>query len=393
MLERAPVFFTLPPTALRAIARRLRPVEVRAGTVVAGQGEMIDSLLFIEAGRALLRVEQTPGRLVTVASLGPGEMFGESGLTGEPSPASMIAAEDTRLLALDRQSVNRLLERDPDVVAGLHRLADQRRRTFPVLVAATGSDAVELADVVAIYSAKGGSGRTTIALNLAAALARRHPGQVLLVDLALPFNHAALLSNLIPSGSLARLAGTPAELLGDALLGAVVYHGNGMLVLPGTLRAEESDRLKPQHVQEALSMLRPAFRYIILDLGTALDDLTLAALELARRMVLVTTPELTTLQGASELMEILEVALGVTPEALTVVLNHRSARGPVSKDAVERALGRTIDVEIRHDGLKVEEAALRGVLSHQDPKSEMAAGAEAIAAIVESAHGRPGEAI
>lgn len=390
LLEKAPVFFTLPPPVLRAVARRLRPVSVRAGDVIVSQGEVIDSLLFVESGRATLRVEQTPGRFVTVASLGPGEMFGEAGLGGEPSPASMVATEDSRLLALDRQSVNRMLERDPDVVAGLHRLADQRRRTFPVLVAASSDDS-QAADVIAIYSAKGGSGRTTIALNLAAALARRHPGQVLLVDLALPFNHVALLANLVPSGSLARLADTSSELLGDALLGAVIYHANGMLVLPGTLRAEESDQLKPQHVQEALEMLRPAFRYIILDLGTALDDVTLAALEAARRMVLVVTPELTTLQGASELMEILEVALGVAPEALTVVLNHRSPRSAVSRDAVERALGRPVDVEIRHDGVKGEEAALRGVLSHEDPKSELAVGARAIAEVIEAATVRPGE--
>src|SRR5579871_2343475 len=119
VLEKAPVFFTLPPPALRAIARRLRPVSVRAGDTIVNQGEVIDSLLFVESGRATLRVAQTPGRFVTVASLGPGEMFGESGLGGEPSPAAMVAAEDSRLLALDRQSVNRLLERDPDVVAGL----------------------------------------------------------------------------------------------------------------------------------------------------------------------------------------------------------------------------------------------------------------------------------
>ena len=392
LLERAPVFFMLPAAVLRAIARRLRPVEVRAGTVIVSQGEVIDSLLFVESGRATLRVEQTPGRMVTVASLGPGELFGESSLGSEPSPASMIAAEDTRLLALDRQSVNRVLERDPEIVAGLHRLADQRRRTFPVLVAASGAGEAQLADVVAVYSAKGGSGRTTIALNLAAALARKHPGEVLLIDLALPFNHAALLANLVPSGSLARVAGTPGDQLGDALLGAVVYHVNGMLVLPGTLRAEEADQLEPQHIHEALEILRPAFRYVILDLGTALDDLTLAALERSQRLVLVTTPELTTLQGASELLDILEVALGITQDAMTVVLNHRSPRAAVSREAVERSLGRPVDVEIRHDGLKADEAALHGILSIEDPKSEMSIGARAVAELLAAAPTRHGGA-
>jgi MinD-like ATPase involved in chromosome partitioning or flagellar assembly len=382
VLERAPVFFTLPAATLRATARRLRRVEVTAGAVILRQGEVGDSLLLIESGRAALRVESEGAPATTVATLGSGDLFGEAGcLDGEPSPASLVALADTRLLALDRQSLEPLLAREPDALAGLHRLAEQRRRTFPAL--AHRDEPAGLAQVIAVYSAKGGAGKTTVALNLAGALAERHPGSVLLVDLALPFNHAALLANLMPSGSLARVAaGDPAR-LDEALLGAVVYHGGGMLLLPGTLRAEESDALRPGHVQDALATLRPAFRYIVLDLSTDLDDVALAALEAAQRVVLVTTPELTTLYGAAELSEILTIGLGLPPESVTVVLNQRAPKSGVSKDAVAHALGREVDVEIRYDGAKPDEAALRGALNLEDPKSEVAIAARALAKLLD----------
>src|SRR6266851_1263467 len=57
--------------------------------------------------------------------------------------------------------------------------------------------------VVAVYAVKGGSGRTTIAVNLAAALGLEHRGECVLIDLSLPYNHAALVANLVPAGCLA----------------------------------------------------------------------------------------------------------------------------------------------------------------------------------------------
>lgn len=389
VLERAPVFFTLPAATLRATARRLHRLELAAGSVILRQGEIGDSLLLIESGRAALRVTTGGGTTTTVGTLGAGELFGEAGcLAGEPSPASLVALEDTRLLALDRQSVEPLLAREPDAVAGLHRLAEQRRRTLPAL--AEREERTGLAQVIAVYSAKGGAGKTTVALNLAAALAERHPGAVLLIDLALPFNHAALLANLMPTGSLARVAAAEPGRLEEALLGAVVYHGSGMLVLPGTLRAEEADALRPGHVHDTLATLRPAFRYIVLDLSTDLDDVSLAALESSQRVVLVTTPELTTLHGAGELSDILSIGLGLPPETVTVVLNQRTPKAGVSKDAVAHALGREVDLEIRYDGVRPDDAALHGALNLEDSKSEIGHGARALARLLDPAPAGPG---
>src|SRR5204862_7589853 len=95
--------------------------------------------------------------------------------------------------------------------AKLRHLADRASAEVP-----RGS-----ARTIAVYSPKGGSGKSTVAVNLAGLLARRAPGHVLLFDLALPYNDCPLLTRLTPTTCLARFSDAgPArrDLLSSALL-------------------------------------------------------------------------------------------------------------------------------------------------------------------------------
>ena len=91
----------------------------------------------------------------------------------------------------------------------IHTLADRGVRSRP-----TDNGPCR---VTAVYSPTGGAGKTTIAVNLAAALGRKLPGECLLLDLGLPYNHAALTANLVPTGCVAT-----ADLRDDRVLYATV---------------------------------------------------------------------------------------------------------------------------------------------------------------------------
>src|SRR5216117_1647709 len=71
-IERAPVFFTLSEEALRAIARRVRRMQIPAGEMVLCQGEPGDTIFFIERGHCRLVIEKPPS-IVTVAVLTEGD--------------------------------------------------------------------------------------------------------------------------------------------------------------------------------------------------------------------------------------------------------------------------------------------------------------------------------
>ncbi len=388
VLEREPVFYALPESTLRAIARRLRRLRVAAGEMVVFQGEPGDTLFFIEDGRCRVVIERPPG-LVTVAVLTNGDLFGEGAcVLGRPQQASVYAQTECTLLALDRQSLNAVLGgRDREAVADLRKMAEQRFRVFAdTSIQATWGMLLHEATVVGVYSPKGGSGGTCLSLNLVGSLSRRHPGQVLLLDLDFPYTHAALLAGLVPTSCLARLGSVPAEALEEVLLSAVLYHPGGPMILPGALRPEEADDVTPELVTRAIAVLRKTFRYIVVDLGVTITDSTLALLDLTQHVILVAAPDLSAVKSASDAVDILK-RLGTPEDRLTVVLNSRTPKPAVSRTAVERMLGRDVDVTVEFDGVRPDQAAVDGtILSLSDPKSEITRATDRLAAILESRH-------
>jgi hypothetical protein len=80
------------------------------------------------------------------------------------------------------------------------------------------------------------------------------------------------------------------------------------------------------------------------------------------------------------------VTLGVSPDQVSVLLNHRSAKAAVVRASLERTLGKPVDVEILFDGARPDEAAVQGnILSLTDPRSEVTKGAETLANLLEAA--------
>ncbi|OLB98123.1 MAG: hypothetical protein AUI15_11180 [Actinobacteria bacterium 13_2_20CM_2_66_6] len=393
VLERAPVFFSLPDATLRNLARRVRQLAVSARGIILYQDEPGDTIFFIESGHCRVVIERPPG-VVTVALLGPGDFFGEAAcVLNRPQQGSVIAQSDCRLIALDRQSMNSVVGRDIGFVEELRRLADQRYRTFAdTAVQATWGMLLDEATVVGLYSPKGGSGGTCLALNLVGSLSQRHPGQVVLLDLDFPYSHAALLAGLVPSSCLARLASVAPEAFDEALLSTILYHAGGPMILPGALRPEEADDVTPELIVRAITVLRKSFRYVVVDLGIAIDDAALAVFDLTQHVVLVAAPELSAVKSAADAIEILR-KLGLPDDRLTVVLNNRTPRPAVLKAAVERTLRRAVDVEVGYDGSKPDQAALSGtILSLTDPRSEITRGATAIADLMDEKHAKTGPA-
>ena len=387
VLERAPVFFSLPEATLRNLARRVRQLSVAARGIVVYQNEPGDTIFFIESGRVKIVIERPTGE-ITVAVLGPGDFFGEAAcMLNRPQQGYVIAQTDCRLIALDRQSLVSAVSRDTGFLDELRRLADQRYRMFgDTAVQATWGMLLDEATVIGLYSPKGGSGGTCIALNLVGTLAERNPGQVLLLDLDFPYSHAALLAGLVPTSCLARLVDTPQDAFEEALLSTVLYHSGGPMILPGALRPEESDQVTPELIIRAITVLRKTFKYVVVDLGIAIDDAALAVFDLTQHVVLVAAPELSAVKAAADALEILH-QLGSPDDRLTLVLNNRTAKPAVLRPAVERMLKRRVDVEIAFDGTKPDQAAMTGtILSMSDLRSEMTRGVQAMAEIIREKH-------
>jgi len=384
-LEQAPAFYALPDHELRRLARRVRVVELGPRVRVVEQGRVGDTIYVIEQGTCLLTVEGEGGHAVSLSRLGDGDLCGETAVLGEPSAVTVTTATPCRLLALDQASLRAVLPEASPSEADLRRLMARRHAGYKETIARAHWDSpAGEATVIATYASKGGSGRTTIAINLAAQLARAHPGAVLLIDLDFPHNQVAVLSGLVPTSSLTRASWTAslgdAGDLEDALLSAAQLHASGYLVLSGALRVMEAELVDAEQVTRAIRALKSTFRYIIVDLGISLNELTLSVIDLAEHLVLVLTPELPSLKSGRDVLQIFRDQMHLPEERVTLVLNHRQAHAVVASEAVERALGRLPAVEIGHDGNKPERAVLAGtVLALTDPRSEIARGTRRLA--------------
>ncbi|MEP7105434.1 MAG: cyclic nucleotide-binding domain-containing protein [Chloroflexota bacterium] len=373
LLQRLPVFYTFPLADLRALARAMRSTTAAAGAKVTRKGGPANVMFIIEEGRCEVRVASSPGHSVTIELFGPGDFFGLNAVfASEAYPGAVIAVTDCLLLELSGDDLIAALGEESPAVDELRKLATQRagaleRWTERVF---TGGGK-RSATLTAVYSAKGGSGKTTIALNLAAHLGELARGEVVLVDLALPHNHAAMMANLVPTESLALVDQSGS--FDDALLGAFVDHRGGFTLLPGTLKASQADLITPDLVSRAIDWLQNTFNYVVFDLGVGLSEVTLRVLERAHQVVLVVTPELTNLKDSAEILETFTNVLQIPAGRVTVLLNHPRPATQVRNADIEHALGRPISCELPFDGPRFDQAGVRGeILTLTEPGSRSA---------------------
>src|SRR5437879_9918270 len=144
------------------------------------------------------------------------------------------------------------------------------------------------------------------------------------------------LSCLTPTGCLAAASQVPPANFEEAVLGAILHHPGGMMLLPGVLRAEQADLITVDLVNRAMGILVNAFRYIVFDLGVAFTDIVISVLDHSKPMLVSVTPELSSLQDVGELLSIFTNVLNIVPGRIILALNHKGPKSVVSKAPVIR---------------------------------------------------------
>jgi Flp pilus assembly CpaE family ATPase len=380
ILEMSSVFAELPDGTLRALARRMQAVDLAPGDTLRLGGAGGDVVIFLASGVAEQSITDAGGKPLLTRRPAPGDLLIlPAPRTRDRYITSVRGLSQSVLLTLDRDGLLAGMGPDVEKVAGaLDKLWEQQ----VAAAAATEAQAAsrKAAPIVAFFSAKGGSGVSTLAVNTAAALAARYPRQVLLMDLSAPFGHAALFADLVATGSIAGASKAAPADFEKNLRGAIVYHKTGLGVLPGTLRPEQVDLMTADLTSRALDVAVTWHRLVLADLGTSLAEAALVLIERAERLVVVVPPEIAAMTDARRALAVFRDIMNVPDSRLELVLNNRVPGAPLDRGAVESILGHKMSLSIGFDDTRPEDATLAGSLVLQrDPNSNVSRGATDLA--------------
>jgi pilus assembly protein CpaE len=191
---------------------------------------------------------------------------------------------------------------------------------------------------IVVISPKGGAGRTTVATNLAVALAADTSRDVGLADLSLTFGDVATAMLLDPHRGLADLANAARPLTSSAVTAALAKHPTGTYVLCAPDDPVLGESISTDDVAAVLRGLRATLSMLVVDTAAGMDGAALTAVEHATDLVLVAALDVPTVLALRQALDYLDL-LGMTRSRRHLVLNRAGARTGIQPSEVSATLG------------------------------------------------------
>jgi len=291
------------------------------------------------------------------------EFPSELGVIKRQHPATGVllvvsSLEPRLMLEAMRAGVNELLAdplSDADVQAAIKRLVGSQAATVR-------------GDVFAFVGAKGGVGTTTVAVNVAAALAKSGAESTLLIDLNTVCGDAAVFLGVEPRFSVVDALAN-VQRLDAAYFGGLVVRSKFGLDLLGASGRPVSSSFDASRMRTLLEFVSHAYRYTVLDVPRS-DATALDALEGATKIVLVVNQELATVRNASRMAATLRERY--SQARLSLVLTRTDRRAEIGLDDVERTVGMDVSHSFPSDYRLALQAMNKGRPIALDPQTELA---------------------
>jgi len=254
-----------------------------------------------------------------------------------------------------------------ELTASIRQVSSREREKASRISVATAMStngtggADEGGQVVAVFSPKGGVGRTTVAVNLAVAAAMELDKRVVVMDGSFQFGDVGVLLNLNPkSNSIADLIPVLEQGEIDSIDTFVQVHSSGVRVLLAPPTPEMAETITTAGVKQTLDVLRRNYDLVIVDCTAFFNDTTLAVLDAADVILTMLTLEITSIKNMRLFLEVAE-QLGYESGKVRLVLNRADSTLGIRVTDVETSIGRKVDETIVSDGRSVVYALNRGI--------------------------------
>jgi pilus assembly protein CpaE len=277
----------------------------------------------LPAGELAAIREQTPAPVIVLASGAPSTLLEEA-----------LEADVSDVLLLPQLTDN--------VVFAIRKASHAGRK-----LAAQGGHGRH-GKIVTVFAPKGGTGKTSIATNLAASLAKHSGKRTLLLDLDLQFGDAAIMLGLEPEKTIYDLVVAPGELDSEKLAGYITRHQCGLDILPAPLRPEDAELVTEAKLGRLLEVARDSYDVIVVDTSPFFHGPMLATLDRTDELLMLCGLDVPTLKNVRLSLQTLDL-LSFPTTRIRFVLNRANSKVGMSKKEVEGALDMKVAFEIPSD--------------------------------------------
>ncbi|MCB9135244.1 MAG: response regulator [Anaerolineales bacterium] len=237
--------------------------------------------------------------------------------------------------------------------------------------------------IITIYSPKGGTGRTTLAANLAVTL-QNDETQVVVIDANLQFGDVSIFFNVQSQNHIGVLAPRVSELDPKVVEDVMITHADSRVkILAAPPKPGEAEDVSGEQFTKLLQYLKRMYAYIIVDTTSSLNEITLAALDISDLIVLITTQDIPSIANARLFLD-LAPALGIAKENVVFVMNKYDKRINITPERIGESFKKEITSVVPLDSSSAIPAMNRGVPFMMDGKAKSQPAGRAILALAEA---------
>ena len=225
-------------------------------------------------------------------------------------------------------------------VTALVRRAEIRQATEP---AALAKDRGRL---IALHSLRGGTGCSSMAVNLSVALASLWKSPTILLDLSMVAGQVALMLNATLKRTWADLSRFKQGELDMQVLSSIVFqHESGLSYIAAPTFPSEAETIDNATLQAAVEILQQRYDYIVADLPHDFSEISVQTLDLADVILMVASPDLASLRGVVAALDTYK-KLGYPSQQIKLILNATFPKSGLSREKIESAVKMPITVTV-----------------------------------------------
>ncbi len=233
-----------------------------------------------------------------------------------------------------------------------------------------GFAAAQQGKIVVVYSPKGGTGCTTLAVNLAIAL-NNEETRTVLVDGNLQFGDVAVFVNEQGKNTILDIAPRVDDLDAEIIEEILIRHeASGIRILAAPQRPEQAEKISADQFVKVLQFMQRIYSYVVVDTSSILTDVILSAIDLSDVVVIVTTQEIPAIKNSRLILDLLST-MGISKERIVFAMNRFDKRISITPERVGENLKHEISAVIPLDEKVAITAVNRGVPFMLDNKSQL----------------------